>query len=70
MAFFAQAEKKVTRAKMANNTNSKEGPSTTGAVKKSPKKLAAKPEYKFADDPELSAIEVTAGNGGVYPIRR
>ena len=44
MAFFAQAEKKVTRAKMANNTNSKEGPSTTGAVKKSPKKLAAKPK--------------------------
>ena len=26
---------------------------------KEPKKLAAKPEYKFADDPELSAIEVT-----------
>jgi hypothetical protein len=32
---------------------------------KEPKKLAAKPEYKFADDPELSAIEVSAGNGVV-----
>ena len=27
---------------------------------KEPKKLAAKPEYKFADDPELSAVEVSA----------
>ena len=26
---------------------------------KEPKKLAVKPEYKFADDPELSEIEVT-----------
>jgi hypothetical protein len=26
---------------------------------KEPKKFAVKPEYKFADDPELSAIEVT-----------
>ena len=26
---------------------------------KEPKKIAAKLEYKFADDPELSAIEVT-----------
>ncbi len=31
---------------------------------KEPKKLAAKPEYKFADDPELSAIEVPAVRAG------
>ena len=31
---------------------------------KEPKKLAAKPEYKVADDPELSAIEVTAVPAG------
>ncbi len=31
---------------------------------KEPKKLAAKPEHKFADDPELSAMEVTAVRAG------
>ncbi len=31
---------------------------------KEPKKLAAKPAHKFADDPELSAIEVPAVRAG------